>query len=54
MWITRLGTFYVCSTIVDGIDYAVTSYTIPAHAPGTTFNAVAFDWIDGEVKAATH
>lgn len=53
VWIKRLGTFYVCSDISDGIDYAVTSFTIPSHASGTTFNAVAFDWIEGEVNLWT-
>ena len=53
VWITKLGTFYVCSSIEDGIDYAVTSFSIPSHVPGTTFNAVAFDWIEGEANLWT-
>ena len=53
MWIKKLGTFYVCSDISDGVDYAVTSYTIPSHVSGTTFNAVAFDWIEGEANLWT-
>ena len=50
VWIKRLGTFYVCSSIANGVDYTVTSYTIPSHVSGTTFNAVAFDWIEGEAS----
>jgi hypothetical protein len=49
-WITKPGTFYVCSRISDGVDYAVTSYSIQTQVPGTTFNAVAFDWIEGEAS----
>jgi hypothetical protein len=53
VWITRLGTFYVCSDINDGVDYAVTSYNIPSQVAGQTFNAVGFDWIEGEASLWT-
>ena len=53
VWIKNLGTFYVCSSISDGVDYTVTSYTIPSHVSGTTFNTVAFDWIEGEASLWT-
>ena len=53
VWIMKLGTFYVCSDITDGIDYAVTSYSIPSHVEDQTFNAVGFDWIEGEANLWT-
>ena len=53
VWITKLGVFYVCSDISDGIDYAVTSYNIPSYTGDTTFNAVGFDWIEGEANLWT-
>ena len=39
------GVFYVCSSIADGIDYAVTQYSIPIIPAGGEFNTVAFDWV---------
>jgi len=48
--VSQLGVFYACSPHPDGIDYAVTDYKIPSAPRGTILNAVAFDWVQGELK----
>lgn len=48
---SRLGIFYVCSNIADGIDSAVTTYDMKL--PPGEFNAVAFDWVPGTVNLWT-
>uniref|UniRef100_A0A7S0HC82 ZU5 domain-containing protein n=1 Tax=Hanusia phi TaxID=3032 RepID=A0A7S0HC82_9CRYP len=50
--ITSTGIYYICSSSLQNLDFAVCSYDIPAinKAGVTAFNAVAFDWFTGNVS----